>query len=134
MEYFQLKQREQAYEAIYPSQRIKTTIVQEAYNPNVAMESVRSHRSRSDIFDPEDVVATTETLQNGTGIPQRIRVSAMMELKEFNGKYRDEDKARTWISKVKSAFLCDQAPDEEKCLVFGDLLIGPARNWYNQLS
>ena len=59
------------------------------------MESVRSHRSRSDILDPEDVdpgesgqeerrremVATAETLQNGGGIPQRIRVSAMTELK-----------------------------------------------------
>ena len=52
------------------------------------MESVRSHLSRSDIFDPEDadpddsgqeerqraMVATTETLQNGGGIPQRVRV------------------------------------------------------------
>ncbi|POM62665.1 hypothetical protein PHPALM_28139 [Phytophthora palmivora] len=28
----------------------------------------------------------------------------------------------------------DQAPDEEKCLVFGDLLAGSARNWYRQLS
>jgi hypothetical protein len=35
---------------------------------------------------------------------------------------------------VKSAFTRDQAPDSEKCLVFGDLLSGPARNWYRQLS
>ena len=35
---------------------------------------------------------------------------------------------------MKSAFLRDQAPDLEKCLVFGDLLSGPARNWHNQLS
>ena len=111
------------------------------------MESVRSNISRSDVFDPDDsdpddsgqeerrhaMVATTETLQNGGGIPQRIRVSAMTELKEFSDKNRDEDRARSWISKVKSAFLRDQAPDEEKCLVFGDLLTGPARNWYNQL-
>ena len=52
----------------------------------------------------------------------------MTELKEFSGKDRDEDKARSWISKVKSAFLRDPAPDEENCLVFGDLLIGSARN------
>ena len=107
------------------------------------MESVRSSISRSDVFDPDDsdpddsgqegrrhaMVATTETLQNGDGIPQRIRVSAMNELKEFSGKDRDEDRARSWISKVKSAFFRDQAPYEEKCLVFGDLLTGPARNW-----
>ena len=56
----------------------------------------------------------------------------MKELNIFSGKDRDEDKARSWISKVKSAFLRDPAPDEENCLVFGDMLIGPARN--NQLS
>ena len=51
-------------------------------------------------FDPDDIdpddlgqedrihamIATTETLQNSGGIPQRIRVSAMTELKEFSGK------------------------------------------------
>ena len=58
----------------------------------------------------------------------------MKELKEFSGKDRDEDKARSWISKVKSAFLRDPAPDEENCLVLGNLLIISARNWYNQLS
>ena len=35
---------------------------------------------------------------------------------------------------MKSAFLRDQAPDAEKCLVFSDLLTEPAREWYNQLS
>ena len=74
------------------------------------------------------MVAITETLQNGGGIPQRVLVSAMTELKEFSGKDRDEDRARSWISKVKSAFLRDQVSDEEKCWVFGDLLTGPARN------
>ena len=80
------------------------------------------------------MVATAETSQNSGGSPQRIRVSAMKELNIFSGKDRDEDKARSWISKVKSAFLRDQAPDEEKCFMFGDLLLSPARNWYNQLS
>ena len=95
------------------------------------MKSVRSHRSRSDFLDPEDVdpddsgqeerrramVATAEKLQNDGEIPQLIRVSAMTELKEFSGKDRDGNKARARISKVKSAFLRDQAPDEGKCLV-----------------
>ncbi|EGZ13344.1 hypothetical protein PHYSODRAFT_364933, partial [Phytophthora sojae] len=55
-------------------------------------------------------------------------------LKEFSGKDGDEDRARSWVSKVRSAFVRDQAPDDEKCLAFGDLLSGPARNWYTQLS
>uniref|UniRef100_A0AAV1TUZ2 Retrotransposon gag domain-containing protein n=1 Tax=Peronospora matthiolae TaxID=2874970 RepID=A0AAV1TUZ2_9STRA len=80
------------------------------------------------------MVATTETLQDGGSIHQRIQMSAMTELKEFSGKHRDEDRARSWISNVKSAFLRDQAPDEEKCLVLGYLLVGPALNWYNQLG
>ncbi|POM77368.1 Hypothetical protein PHPALM_5256 [Phytophthora palmivora] len=58
----------------------------------------------------------------------------MSELKEFAGREGDEDRIRAWLSKVKSAFMRDQAPDEEKCLVFGDLLAGSARNWYRQLS
>ena len=84
------------------------------------MESVGSHLSRSDFFDPEDVdpgdsgkevrrralAATTKDFQDGGGTPQRIRVSAMTELKEFSGKYRDEDWVRKWISKVESAFIC----------------------------
>ncbi|POM70843.1 Hypothetical protein PHPALM_12666 [Phytophthora palmivora] len=57
----------------------------------------------------------------------------MSELKEFAGKEGDEG-ARAWLSKAKSAFMRDQAPDEAKCLVFGDLLTGSARNWYRQLS
>uniref|UniRef100_M4BBL2 Uncharacterized protein n=1 Tax=Hyaloperonospora arabidopsidis (strain Emoy2) TaxID=559515 RepID=M4BBL2_HYAAE len=37
MERFQQEQREQAYQAIYPSQRVKTPRVQEAYTPDVEM-------------------------------------------------------------------------------------------------
>ena len=61
-------------------------------------------------------------------------MSAIADLKEFTGRDKDEDRARSWVNKAKSAFLSDQAPDDEKCLIFGDLLTGPARNWYIQLS
>ncbi|OWY96790.1 LOW QUALITY PROTEIN: hypothetical protein PHMEG_00032856, partial [Phytophthora megakarya] len=44
----------------------------------------------------------------------RIRVSAISELKEYSGKDQDEDRARSWLGKVKSAFVRDQAPDSEK--------------------
>ena len=61
----------------------------------------------------------------------RIRMSAIADLKESNGKDKDEDRSRSWVGKVKIALLRDQAPDLEKCLVFGDLLTGPARNWHS---
>ncbi|OWZ03747.1 hypothetical protein PHMEG_00024471 [Phytophthora megakarya] len=65
---------------------------------------------------------------------QRVRISAISDLKDFTGKDQDEDRARAWISKVKSAFMRDQASDDEKCLTFADLLAGSAKNWYRQLS
>ena len=74
------------------------------------------------------MVAAKETLQKGGTIPKGIRLSAMTDLKEFDGRGRDEYRARSWMIKLKSAILRDQAPDEEKCFVFGDLLTGPARN------
>ena len=102
------------------------------------MESVGSHHTRSNHYDMEDLrrplVANAEISPSGGIAPQRIRMSAIADLKEFTGRDTDEDRARSWVSKVKSAFLRDQAPDAEKCLVFGDLLTGPARNWYSQLS
>ena len=58
-------------------------------------------------------------------------MSAIAALKEFNGKVRDEDRSRSRISKVKSYFLRDQAPDGEKYLVVGDLFTVLVRNLYN---
>ncbi|POM71536.1 Hypothetical protein PHPALM_11886 [Phytophthora palmivora] len=95
-------------------------------------------------YDPDDLdldpprraavaSASATTTGRSTSVP-RIRVSAMSELKEFAGKEGDEDRARAWLNKVKSAFVRDQAPDEETCLVFGDLFTGSARNWNRQLS
>ncbi|POM81103.1 Hypothetical protein PHPALM_970 [Phytophthora palmivora] len=110
------------------------------------MESVGSpdrHPSPHE-YDPDDLdldpprrgaVASVSATTNGRSTSvSRIRVSAMSELKVFAGKEGDEDRTRSWLSKVKSAFVRDQAPDEEKCLVFGDLLTGSARNWYRQLN
>ncbi|ETM31978.1 hypothetical protein L914_20529 [Phytophthora nicotianae] len=57
----------------------------------------------------------------------------MSELNGFAGKDDDEDRARAWIGKVKSAFVRDQSPDDEKA-VLGGLCTGSARNWYRQLS
>ena len=71
-----------------------------------------------------------ESGANSGTVIQRLRVSAISELKEFSGKDKDEDRARSWICKIKLAFLRDQAQEDEKCQAFGDLMIGPARFWY----
>uniref|UniRef100_H3GGM9 Retrotransposon gag domain-containing protein n=1 Tax=Phytophthora ramorum TaxID=164328 RepID=H3GGM9_PHYRM len=131
-------------------QAVSTTPVVDQTKPpgaqDVDMESVESNRrdhSHPSEYDPDDLgvdaapraaVASAGTTGGGTLSATRIRVSAISELKEFSGKDNDEDRARSWFGKLKSAFVRDQAPDGEKCLVFGDLLTGPARNWYRQLS
>ncbi|OWZ01719.1 hypothetical protein PHMEG_00026839, partial [Phytophthora megakarya] len=65
---------------------------------------------------------------------RRVLISAIYDLKEFTGKDMDEDRARAWIGKVKSAFQRYQATVEEKCLTFADLTVGPAKNCHRQLS
>ncbi|KAI9991176.1 hypothetical protein PInf_018808 [Phytophthora infestans] len=106
------------------------------------MESVEEDNSH-DKFDPDDldgpspsstVVATAATGAGGSSMIQRVRISAISGQKKFTGKDQDEDRARTWISKVKSALMRDQASDAEKCLTFANLLAGPAGNWYRQLG
>ena len=90
--------------------------------PDVDMESVGSRHSRRE-YDPDNLIADeprrpqVATAEIGL-IIQRIRVSAIYDLKEFSGKDNDEDRARNWIGKVKSSFLRVQAPESEKCLVF----------------
>ncbi|ETO58694.1 hypothetical protein F444_22926, partial [Phytophthora nicotianae P1976] len=107
---------------------------------DVDMESVRSNHGE---YDPDDLdlhaswqvtVATAATTTGLPAITPRIRISAMSEPKGFSRKDDDEDRARAWIGKVKSAFVRDQAPDDETSLVLGGLFTGPARNWYRQLS
>ncbi|KAE9273787.1 hypothetical protein PF001_g27354 [Phytophthora fragariae] len=93
-------------------------------------------------YDPDDLdlptaapaaVATAAAGSSESTLIQRVRISAISDLKEFTGKDQDDDRARAWISKVKSSFMRDQASDEEKCLTLADLLSGPAKNWYRQL-
>ena len=118
---FSYKQRKQARQAVYPSQTVSRTRKQETYDPDVEMESVESRQDRSDTYypegdDPDDseqdglrrpLVAATGTATGGGLSAPRKRMSAIADLKEFNGKDRDEDRARRWTSKVKSASLRD---------------------------
>ncbi|POM61279.1 LOW QUALITY PROTEIN: hypothetical protein PHPALM_29726, partial [Phytophthora palmivora] len=118
--------------------------VRDPGSQDVDMESVRSEHSASRWeYDPDDIdfpmaaratVATATTGSAGSTMIQRVRISAISDLKEFTEKDQDEDRTRAWIGKVKSAFMRDQASDEEKCLTFADLLAGSAKNWYRQLS
>uniref|UniRef100_A0AAV1UVL7 Retrotransposon gag domain-containing protein n=1 Tax=Peronospora matthiolae TaxID=2874970 RepID=A0AAV1UVL7_9STRA len=64
----------------------------------------------------------------------RIIPEATSDLKDFHGSDQDEDRARSWVTTVKIAFKSDQAPDDEKCFVFGGLLTEKAQNWYRQLG
>ncbi|KAG3133522.1 hypothetical protein PI126_g19145 [Phytophthora idaei] len=112
---------------------------------DVEMESV-GEADLNDLreeFDPDDLdfpspspAAVVATVGGGGGssMIHRVRISAISDLKEFTGKDQDEDRARAWISKVKSALMRDQESDADKCLTFADLLAGPARNWYRQLA
>ena len=105
----------------------------EKYPSDIEMESVGSHHGRSNEYDPDDTgltvwrrpfIASTETEQRGGFTTQRIRMSAIAEIKEFSGRDNDEDRARSWVSKAKSAFLRDQAPEMENawCLVICSLV------------
>ena len=86
------------------------------------MESTGSSHEE---YDPDDLVFPTKStrptvataMAGGapTVIPH-IRVSASSDLKEFHGRDNDEDRARSWVTKVKTAFLRDQAPDSESSL------------------
>uniref|UniRef100_A0AAV1UZ09 Retrotransposon gag domain-containing protein n=1 Tax=Peronospora matthiolae TaxID=2874970 RepID=A0AAV1UZ09_9STRA len=100
--------------------------------PNGSHDYGHEHREQEGKMIPQ--VATAGAAESDGFGNQRIRMSAMAELKEFFGRENNEERARNWTSKVKSAFLSDQAPVVEKCLVFSDLLTGLARDWYNQLS
>ncbi|OWY93832.1 LOW QUALITY PROTEIN: hypothetical protein PHMEG_00036619 [Phytophthora megakarya] len=73
----------------------------------VEIDSIRSsdHGSRWE-YDPDDVdvpisaqatVATAAAGSTGSTMIQRVRISAISDLKEFTGKDQDEARARAWI-------------------------------------
>jgi hypothetical protein len=118
--------------------------------PDVTMESVSSHSSAQsarhydsdedpdDLFDLEPhaakQTATVATATTGAAAVARVRMAAFSELKEFHGRDSSEEKARAWLNRVKSAARCDGMTGEEVCSLFGDLMSGPARQWYPQLG
>ncbi|POM71995.1 Reverse transcriptase [Phytophthora palmivora] len=115
-----------------------TVKIQDPGSQDVEMESVRSeHSTFRREYNPDNIDfpavsrATVATATSGSAestMIQSVRISAISDLTEFTGKDQDEDRARAWIGKVKSAFMRGQASDEKKCLTFADLLTGSAKN------
>ncbi|OWY94773.1 hypothetical protein PHMEG_00035405 [Phytophthora megakarya] len=99
---------------------------------DIDMESVGTPDPDSWGYDPDDLGiptcpghnsdrASVATAAIGSG-ESEFRPSS--NLKEFTGKDIDEDRARAWIGKVKSAFQRDLATEEEKYPTFSDLMVG----------
>ncbi|OWZ01217.1 Eukaryotic/viral aspartic protease [Phytophthora megakarya] len=121
--------------------------LEDAISTDVAMESVSlrssSHSKRDQDEDPDDLfdldvgptgtAAAVSTATAGAGVA-RVRLSAFSELKEFNGKDASEEKVRAWFNRLKSASRRDGMTGDEVCALFGDLMAGPARQWYLQLK
>ena len=83
----------------------------------------------SDIFEEEIGTRATQSVST-----TRIRVATPLEIKEYNGRDRDEERAKSWFNKLKLVFERDQSTATEKCKQFPSMLTGPAKSWYNQLS
>ncbi|KAE8973585.1 hypothetical protein PR003_g27174 [Phytophthora rubi] len=129
-----------------PPANIAPTTIRET--ADVTMESVSSRsstrsRARRDLDeDPDDLfdldivtsgtAAAISTAMAGVGLT-RVRLSASSELKEFSGRDASEEKARLWLNRLKSAARRDGMTGEEVCGQFGDLMSGPAQQWYLQL-
>ena len=89
-------------------------IPQASYVPDVIVESAGSCPggliNNYEIPDTDldelrrPLVAAAGILPGDGPTTQRIRMSAIADLKEFNGRDKDEDLARSWIRKVKSGF------------------------------
>ena len=56
-----------------------------------------------DLEGPAAIIATAAAGQIPGMIP-RIKLAATSDLKEFHGRDQDEDRARSWLSTVKTAF------------------------------
>ncbi|OWZ03491.1 Eukaryotic/viral aspartic protease [Phytophthora megakarya] len=130
-----------------PASRRTTTDTVPEESTDVALESVSSRSlscsKRDQDEDPDDpfdlgagltgTAAAVSTATAGAGVA-RVRLSAFSELKEFNGKDASEEKASAWFNGLKAASRRDGMTGDEVCALFGDLMAGPASQWYLQLK
>ena len=82
----------------------------------------------ADIYD--DCMQQTQSVSAAT----RLRQSAVSDLKNFDGRTRDEYKGKSWLSSVRAAFRRDQLSPGEALMQFSDLLSSSAKMWYRQLA
>ncbi|CAH0522647.1 unnamed protein product [Peronospora belbahrii] len=86
------------------------------------MESVGSCEYNPDDMDLDGPLArmANATLGQMSNMASRIKLSATSDLKEFHGKDQDEDRSRSWVTTLKTAYTRDQAPDEESVSILED--------------
>ncbi|OWY96645.1 hypothetical protein PHMEG_00033040, partial [Phytophthora megakarya] len=98
--------------------------------------------SASELFDLETTVIhrsatllynNLEPLVESVALPETIKRTPVRS-SEYQTGSSQYASATSEAGSDGSVELEHQAPDSEKCLVLGDLLTGPARNWYRQLS
>ena len=82
---------------------------------DVDMESVSLCEYDLDDLDPEETPAriANATVGHGLNVLPRIKISATSDLKEFSGRDLDEDRARSWVTIVKTAFARDQTTESD---------------------
>ncbi|OWZ13204.1 hypothetical protein PHMEG_00013519 [Phytophthora megakarya] len=125
-EYFQM-----AMVRFLREQSLETTQPQALGTRDIDLESVGTPDPHSWEYDPDDLgipsssghTSSRAAVDTAAIGPGGVRISVISDQKEFSGKDIDEDRARTWIGKVTSAFRRDQATEEEKCLTFADLML-----------
>ncbi|GMF32482.1 unnamed protein product [Phytophthora fragariaefolia] len=90
-----------------------------------------------DLLDPETgtpgIAAAVSAAMAVMGLT-RVRLCAFSELKQFHGRDASEKKARAGFNRVKSGSRRDGMTGEAVCALFGELMAGPARQCYLQLS
>ena len=75
------------------------------------MESVGSREYDPDDLDLEEIPArmANTTMIQGLNVVPHIKLSATLDLKEFNGRHLDEDRARSRVANVRNVFARDLA-------------------------
>ncbi|OWZ12052.1 reverse transcriptase [Phytophthora megakarya] len=113
------------------STRMQTAPGTTSSAPGYASPTPTSHRDTAEAVPQESTDVAMESAPV-SGAP--LRLSAFSKLKEFNRKDASEEKARAWVNRLKFASRRDGMTGDEVCALFGDLMAGPARQWYLQLK
>ena len=144
---FNENQRERAYQAIYPGQMIKSARVQIAYIPDVDMESVGSHLSLCHISILKISISMIRGRKCGDmrsshhkNVAEWYQNSSACscvsddEVERIQWQRQRRTPGQKLDHQSQVSVRARSSARRRKCLVLGDMLIGLARNWYDQLS